>query len=186
MISLSQETYILLATIYGGILIAFIYDLYKIFRKIFHPKKIATIIQDFLFWLIISIVAFYVLIMSNKGALRFYNFLGFIIGASIYIWLISDSVTKTLLFILAKIKTFFIDLYHIIIYPFSVGLCLMEVPYSYCKDKTKPIYYKIRRYLNLPSIVTKEVKKNIQAIFRSNEERGFHGKKEEKKQKQKQ
>lgn len=170
MISLSQETYILLATIYGGILIAFIYDLYKIFRKIFHPKKIATFIQDFLFWLIISVVAFYVLIMSNQGALRFYNFLGFLIGAFAYTWLLSDAIIKTLLFILIKIKTFLLDFYQIIIYPLRVGLCLIEVPYSYCKTKTKPIYYKTRRYLKLPRAVVHRTKKNIQAILKGHRE----------------
>lgn len=166
MISTSQEAYILLATIYGGILIGFIYDLYKIFRRAFHPKKIATVIQDFLFWIIISLVAFYVLIISNEGALRFYNFLGFIIGAATYSFFLSEIVTNAVVLILRGIKRFFVDLYQIIIYPFRVGLCLIEVPYSYCKTKTKPIYYKAKRYLLLPSRMMERTKKNLKNYFK--------------------
>lgn len=166
MISISQEAHILLVTIYGGILIGFIYDLYKIFRRAFHPKKIATVIQDFLFWLVISIVAFYVLIMSNQGALRFYNFLGFVIGAATYTFFLSEVVTNAIVFILRIIKRFMVDLCHIILYPFRVGLCLIEVPYSYCKTKTKPIYYKIKRYLQLPSRIMVRTKKNLTSYFK--------------------
>lgn len=166
MISISQETYILLATIYGGILIGFIYDLYKIFRRIFHPQKIATVIQDFLFWLMISLVAFYVLIISNQGALRFYNFLGFIIGALAYTFFLSEIVSNTILLILRIIKRFIMDLYQLMIYPLRVGLCLIEVPYSYCKKKTKPIYYKTKRYLRLPNRILEETKKSFTNYFK--------------------
>lgn len=145
MISLLQESHILLNTILGGILIAFIYDLYKIFRQIFHPKKIATLIQDLLFWLIISLVAFYILIMTNEGALRFYNFLGFFLGSLSYNYTLSKKVTQIILYLLNKTKSFLIDLYQLTLYPLRVGLCLIEIPYSYCKTKTKPIYYKISK-----------------------------------------
>ena len=163
MISVWQEGYILLNTILGGGLIGFIYDLYKIFRRIFHPKKIATLIQDLLFWIIISIVAFYILIMTNQGTLRFYNFLGFLIGAIIYNYFCSKKVTKIILYIIKKIKTFFKDLYQLTIYPFRVGLCIIEVPYSYCKTKTKPIYYKVQR-----EIKNQKIAKQYREMF-SNE-----------------
>ena len=89
--SISQETYILFITICGGVLIGFMYDLYRIFRGLFNPKKIATMIQDLIFWVFIFIVAFYVLVFSNEGAVRYYNFLGFIIGASFYRFSLSAS-----------------------------------------------------------------------------------------------
>ncbi|MCC5911243.1 MAG: spore cortex biosynthesis protein YabQ [Clostridiaceae bacterium] len=166
MISTTQEAYILLATIYGGILIGFIYDLYKVFRGIFHPTRIATVIQDFLFWLIISVVAFYVLIMSNQGVLRFYNFLGFVIGAVVYNLFLSHHVIRAIRFVLRIIKKFLYDSYQIFIYPFRVGLCLIAVPYSYCKRRTKPVYYKTKRYLKIPKVMITRTKKNIKNYFK--------------------
>jgi len=156
-----QESYILLATIYGGILIGFMYDLYRIFRGIFRPKKIATMIQDLIFWCIIGIVAFYVLIFSNQGAIRFYNFLGFILGSIFYQILLSKLVIRSLVFLLKMIKNFIYDVYQIIKYPFSVVFCLILGPYSYCKRKVKPVYYKARRVGKLPGNIIKDTKKTL-------------------------
>jgi len=156
-----QESYILLVTIYGGILIGFMYDLYRIFRRIFQPKKIATMIQDLIFWGVISIVAFYVLIFSNQGAIRFYNFLGFMLGSAFYQMLLSKLVIKSLTFLLRMLKKFIYDMYQIIKYPFSVAFCLMLGPYSYCKTKAKPVYYKARRVGKLPSNIIRDTKKTL-------------------------
>lgn len=161
-----QESYILLATIYGGIIIGFIYDLYRIIRGLFRPKKIATTIQDLIFWGVIFVVAFYVLIFSNQGAIRFYNFLGFILGSVFYQTLLSGLVIKSLVFILKMIKNFLNDLYQIIKYPFNVALCLMSGPYSYCKKKTKPIYYKARRIGKIPGNIVRDTKKTLLTYFK--------------------
>lgn len=163
--SLSQEAYILLASIYGGILIGFIYDLYKIIRVIFNPKKIATMLQDLFFWVVISLVAFYVLVISNDGIIRFYNFLGFVLGAFMYYNLLSSLVTRTIVYIAKLTKQFLLDLWKLIKYPFHVGLCLFEGPYSYCKKRTKPVYYKSKRVLKLPKRVYNNTKKNIKIYF---------------------
>lgn len=156
-----QESYILLATIYGGILIGFMYDLYRIFRLLFNPKKLATMIQDLIFWGFIFVVAFYVIIFSNQGAIRFYNFLGFILGAVFYHSILSKPVIKGLMFILKAIKNFLYDIYKLVKYPLDVALCLISGPYSYCKDKVKPVYYKTRRVGKLPFDIVKDTKKSI-------------------------
>lgn len=161
MYSVYHEAYILLATIYGGLLIGFIYDLYKVFRQLFNPKKIATHIQDIFFWTIISVVAFYVLIISNQGDLRFYNFLGFMIGVFVYHYLLSRKIIQTLLFILRKTKELLWDIWQLFLYPFRVGICLINVPYSYCKRKTKPVYYKTKRVIKLPQRFMSDVKKSF-------------------------
>lgn len=161
-----QESYILLATVYGGILIGFMYDLYRIFRGLFKPKKIATMIQDLIFWCIISIVAFYVLIFSNEGAIRFYNFLGFVLGSVFYQMLLSKLIIKGLIFLLKMIKKFIYDIYQIIKYPFSVTFCLISGPYSYCKRKVKPVYYKARKASKLPANIVRDTKKTLITYFK--------------------
>ena len=161
-----QESYILLATMYGGIFIGFIYDIYRIFRGFFTPKKIATMIQDFMFWCIIFIVAFYVIIFSNEGAIRYYNFLGFILGSILYQFILSKIVIKSLVFLLKSIKNFLYDIYQVLKYPFNVVLCLVSGPYSYCKNKTKPLYYKIKRLKKLPGNFIRDTKKAAATYIR--------------------
>jgi len=164
--SVNQEAYILLATIYGGILIGFIYDLYKAVREIFHPKKFATNLQDIIFWTIISVVAFYILIFSNQGDLRFYNFLGFMLGVLVYQYLLSKWIVKTLTLVFNAIKRFIWDVIQLILYPCRVGICLLGVPYDYCKKKTKPVYYKSKRLIALPGRMMKDTKRTIKNYFK--------------------
>ena len=164
--SVNQEAYILLATIYGGILIGFIYDLYKVVREIFHPKKFATNLQDIIFWTIISVVAFYILIFSNQGDLRFYNFLGFMLGVLVYQYLLSKWIVKTLSLVFNAIKKFIWDVLQLILYPCRVGICLLGVPYDYCKKKTKPVYYKSKRLIALPGRMMKDTKRTIKNYFK--------------------
>jgi len=123
-------------------------------------------IQDLIFWGVISIVAFYVLIFSNQGAIRFYNFLGFMLGSAFYQMLLSKLVIKSLTFLLRMIKKFIYDMYQIIKYPFSVAFCLMLGPYSYCKTKAKPVYYKARRVGKLPSNIIRDTKKTLATYFK--------------------
>jgi len=123
-------------------------------------------IQDLIFWGIISIVAFYVLIFSNQGAIRFYNFLGFILGSVFYQMLLSKLVIRSLSFLIKMIKQFIYDMYQIIKYPFSVVFCLMLGPYSYCKGKAKPVYYKARRVAKLPSNIVRDTKKTLITYFK--------------------
>ncbi len=166
MYSVNQEAYILLATIYGGILIGFIFDLYKVVRGIFHPKKFATNLQDIIFWTIITLVAFYILIFSNHGDLRFYNFLGFMLGVGLYQYLLSKPIVKTLLLIIRVLKQVIVDLIQLIIYPCRVGICLLGVPYDYCKKKTKPVYYKSKRIIALPGRMLRDTKRTIKNYFK--------------------
>lgn len=161
-----QETYILLATIYGGILIGFMYDLYRIFRALFNPKKIATMIQDLIFWGFIFFLAFYVIIFSNQGAIRFYNFLGFILGAVFYHITLSKPAIKGLMFIIKSIKRFLYDIYQLVKYPFSVAFCLMSGPCSYCKKKVEPVYYTTRRIAKLPFNIITDTKKTMLTYFK--------------------
>ncbi|WP_243427875.1 spore cortex biosynthesis protein YabQ [Alkaliphilus hydrothermalis] len=166
MYSVYHETYVLLGTIYGGILIGFIYDLYKVFRGVFSPKKLATNLQDILFWSIITMVAFYVLIFTNQGQLRFYNFLGFIIGVLVYYYLLSKTIIRTLVFVIRVMKEFMINLWNLLVYPVKVGICLISVPCSYCKKKTKPVYYKARRVFKLPRRIASDCKRTVLHYFK--------------------
>lgn len=72
------QFYIFLTSIYGGGLIAGLaYDIYRISRLCFKPKKLATLIEDLFFWIGIGIIFFYLLNKNNWAELRFYIFLGF-------------------------------------------------------------------------------------------------------------
>ncbi len=164
--TISEELYIFLATIYGGILIGLIYDLYRIIRGIFRPKKIATIVEDLIFWIIIAITAFFVLLFSNDGQLRFYTFLGFGIGATMYIWILSPYVVRSIVIIMRLIKKTVYKIYNIIMFPIKKLIMFLKVPVRWIIKKLRPGYLKFKRLKKLPETWIKEMKKDIKLIIR--------------------
>ena len=123
-------------------------------------------IQDLIFWVFIFIVAFYVLVFSNEGEIRCYNFLGFMIGAGFYQFSLSGLVMQGMIFLLRSIKRFILDTYKLVKYPFSVASCLIMGPYNYCKKQIKPLYYKVRRVGSLPKNIIKDTGKAIGTYFK--------------------
>ncbi len=56
----------------GGLIAGLAYDIYRISRLCFKPKKLATLIEDLFFWIGIGIIFFYLLNKNNWAELRFY------------------------------------------------------------------------------------------------------------------
>ncbi len=71
-------------TLYGGLLIGVIYDIYKVVKRMGHKKGPLTFLWDILFLFTIFFVAFYIIFSGNFGDLRAYVFLGFIVGFFLY------------------------------------------------------------------------------------------------------
>lgn len=89
-----EQLYIFLKLTLGGIFIGFIYDLYRLFRYFINPKKIATIIGDTIFFILVSIIVLFFLFYSNWAELRWYVFLGFLVGGILYKIFLSDIIVK--------------------------------------------------------------------------------------------
>ncbi len=159
--SILDELYVFLSALYGGIIIGFIYDLYRIFRCVFRPKKIATIIEDLVFWMMISITAVAVLFYSNDGQLRFYPFLGFAAGAIIYNSLLSKPVIRNMIGLLSILKKIFKRL----LKPFLKLYNILKYLCSWFKHKCSPFYYRIKRIGRLPKRYWAELKKYSKFIL---------------------
>lgn len=115
--SLKIQGYIFLSTVYGGLMIGLIYDLYKVIRYFLKPKKFATYIEDLFFWIIAALVIFNILLKSNWGELRGYVFLGFFIGILLYLKILEKVVFKILFFIFGSLIKGFKKVFSIIFYP---------------------------------------------------------------------
>lgn len=80
-----DQSYIFMATVYGGLIAGIIYDVYRSLRRVLHAGKAVTAVFDILFSLCALAIAAGVLYTVNKGELRAYTFLGFALGFAIYI-----------------------------------------------------------------------------------------------------
>lgn len=80
-----DQSYIFLATVYGGLITGIIYDVYRTLRRALRAGRFVTAIFDILFSLCALTVIAGVLFTVNSGEIRLYTFFGFTLGFFIYI-----------------------------------------------------------------------------------------------------
>lgn len=136
---------IFLGAVYGGLIAGFLYDIYKTFRYFSKPNKWITYIGDFLFWVLLSFLFFYVVVRLNWGEIRGYIVLGFLLGILIYNKVFSKFIYQASIrmgMILRKVL--------------GKVLYTMFYPFRYVKKRVcKPI----KKIKNIPIILYKEAKR---------------------------
>jgi len=112
----------------GGMLIAFIYDLFRVKRKTIRTKTLGVVIEDFLFWILAALVMFSVVYYSNEGEVRGYIFIGTIIGAVLYALLLSRVIMKFFFAVIFLLKKIFGAIWLVLSYPFKIVIKALRVP----------------------------------------------------------
>ena len=112
----SQASLFFIFTIIG-VAIAIIFDIFRIMRKSFKTSDIVTYIEDILFWLITGFIILYAIFKFNNGEIRFFMFVGMILGATFYMLLISRYIVKFSVKIILTIKKIINTILQIIIKP---------------------------------------------------------------------
>jgi spore cortex biosynthesis protein YabQ len=123
-LSISEQVIVFLWTTVCGIVIAFIYDLFRVFRKAVKTGGHVIFIQDILFWLIACFIMFISIYHSNDGELRGFLFLGAFLGVVLYALLFSKAVMGSSLFIINIMVKTVKFLVFVILYPFRFLLGL--------------------------------------------------------------
>ena len=90
----TNQAHLFLIFIINGILIGLLFDMFRISRKVIKTSNFITYIEDILFWILTGIIILYSIFVFNNGQLRFYMFLGIILGAICYLLFISSYVIK--------------------------------------------------------------------------------------------
>jgi len=78
-----------------GILIGFLFDIFRILRKSFHTSDWITYIQDALFWILAGSMMLFSIFTFNHGEIRSYVFIGILIGIVIYMLALSKLFVKS-------------------------------------------------------------------------------------------
>lgn len=138
-----QAQVLLLATAISlGFLIGFLFDMYRRLRNITSPGPLATFIGDLGFWLIVTVVAFYLLYKVNFVQVRGYFFLGLGTGLIFYFHFISRHIIHAFvrlnLFCQQKIYKLRC-LWH------QIKKCKIFFLFNRIFDDAKRIYSKIKR-----------------------------------------
>ena len=98
-----QEFMLLLIDLAIGVGIGFMFDCYRVLRRLLKPGWLVTQLADFFFWVCCALLTFRVFFVVTGGAVNFYNLLFIPIGTALYLKLASRSVQRPLLLIFRQI-----------------------------------------------------------------------------------
>lgn len=148
----NNQAFLFIIFTLDGILIGILFDCFRVLRKTFKTKDFVTYIEDILFWLFTGFIILYSMCMFCDGELRFFMFIGIIIGIFMYMITISRYVIKVSVFIINFFKK-------VLAFPFQL------------------IYKVTKKFIFRPILF---ICVNIRKIFSRNlkENRGFFLKKE--------
>ena len=146
LITVSNEAYIFLCSVIGGMLVAFIYDLFRIKRKTIKSSAIVIYIEDFIYWVVVALVMFGVVYYSNEGEMRGYLFIGAVLGVSLYIFVLSKPVVNMSMFIIRFVTRVLRMIWLIVTYPFRVIFSVLRIPLSFLYRTVRGFMRKTGRY----------------------------------------
>ena len=87
---ITEQVYVFLWSIFIGIILTVIFDLFRLFRRNKKSKDIIVYIQDILFWIIVAIIIMFSAFITNNGELRGYMIIGYVLGSMLYLLTISN------------------------------------------------------------------------------------------------
>ena len=123
---MNNQAYLFVMFILNGILIGILFDCFRILRRSFKTSDWITYIEDIVFWICTGILTLYFIFVFNNGEIRFYIFLGIILGIAFYLLTISKYFIAINVKIITCIKTVIEKIFHVIIFPFKFLLRMIK------------------------------------------------------------
>lgn len=146
-----NQAYLFLIFTLIGIIIGFLFDIFRILRKSFKTNDIITYIEDIIFWIISGIILIYAMCKFTDGELRFYTIIGLSLGAIIYLLTVSKYVIKISVFVINILKK-------ILLYPLLIIFKILR------KIIFKPISIVCINIKKDFSKITNKIYKNIKNV----------------------
>jgi len=157
----TNQAYLFLIFVLNGILIGFLFDIFRILRISFKTKDFVTYIEDILFWIITGAIVLYSIFVFNNGEIRFFIFLGIVIGIILYMTIFSTYIVKGSVEIIKFLKNIVAYILEIVKIPFLFTFKILK------KIFFKPISFitinikKLLSSLELPKIVRQKNAKTV-------------------------
>lgn len=132
---LNQANLFLIFVINGAI-IGLVFDIFRILRKSFKTSDIITIIEDILFWIITGIIILYSIFIFNDGEIRFFMFIGILLGVMLYMLILSQHIIKISVRIILTMKRILTFIFKILISPiqaiYKIIKNILKKPILFC------------------------------------------------------
>jgi len=177
--SLASQVYAFIVTMLMGFTIGLLFDFFKFTKSIVRPGKIFGYIADLSFWVISTLILFFLLLIGNWGEFRLYVVIGVLIGAAAYFKIFSSGVLrlfKGIFYYLKKIVLCCVRIIGMIwiaiIYPFVLIKSIIIVPIGYLSAGSAKVRRAIsclagRTVVAPVSLIGRSVKNKSKRLWRS-------------------
>jgi spore cortex biosynthesis protein YabQ len=143
--SIGSQINIFLYSTVCGIVIAFIYDIFRIKRKAVKTRALVLHLEDFIYWIIVALVMFTFIYYSNDGEFRGFVFAGAILGVILYVILLSRIVIGISMAVLRLLFRVLKLVWNVAIYPFRVIFRFFGIPAAFMARYFKRLFKLFRR-----------------------------------------
>lgn len=166
------QSYIFLYSVYGGIIIGILYDIYRALRGRRKRDRVITSLWDVLFLAAVFVVVIWAIFSSSYGDIRAYVLIGFLVGFYLFEKLLGRIMVRIVFFVYRGLSSFVKRSNSIIALPIKLIVsffyqCGAVISRSFLRGKTrlrkvsklpKQIVYDSKKYYSL--IVNKKSRKN--------------------------
>lgn len=100
----AEQVHIFLYSVLIGGIMGIVFDFFRALRRNGNTKNIIVYLQDILFWIIIAIMILTSSFILNNGELRGYMLIGYLLGALLYMLILSNYVKGLFIIIMNFIE----------------------------------------------------------------------------------
>lgn len=160
----SQE-YMLVVSVMGGMLLGFIWDIYRLIRHYVKFGVVGTAAGDIAYWIISVYLSIQLIYDISYGNLRLFILMGFLLGALLYFYGISNYILKIFIFCIDFILKLINKFISFMVYPikFLIGK-IREILYPF-KIKVEKGVNKAKRRYKFFKFKLKKVSKKRKMIY---------------------
>lgn len=96
----AEQVYIFLSSVLIGSIMGIVFDFFRALRRNGNTRNIIVYLQDIVFWLIVAVIIITSSFILNNGELRGYMLIGYILGALLYMLILSNYIKGLFILIL--------------------------------------------------------------------------------------
>jgi len=160
----SQE-YMLIVSIMGGMFLGFIWDIYRLIRHYVKFSVVGTAAGDIAYWIISVYLSIQIIYEISYGNLRVFILMGFVLGALLYFYGISNYILKVFIFCIDSILFLVKKIISFIIYPVTAFIRkIKDLLYPY-KIKAEIKVDKVKRRYKFFKFKLKKVSKKRKMLY---------------------
>ena len=126
-----------------GFLLGAYYDVFRVLRLILKKGKLSYFVQDILFFVTAAVVTFLFSLAVMNGQLRFYLFLGEIVGFTAYYFTVGVVVMRFAGTVIRWFLRIWRMIWMIVFYPFQWLFRLLKHPFSKIQGFFQKIFAKL-------------------------------------------